>query len=164
MLKNTVMKNIVTILISLFVLNSCSNNSDEPNCPENELASMKINGEEMQFAVSGWGINIDNDGIGHTLKIQLTAGVVSPQQNSYSVTLKMPYKKVGNNIIEGIYYLRVQNATSVEGNFIQAEVQSKVTVNKNSCISATFSGNTIIDGNEVTISDGIIQHVYDDPF
>jgi hypothetical protein len=157
-------KYVVLILMSLFFLNSCSSDSDGQNCPENEIASMKINGEEKQFVVSGWGINLDNDGTGHTLEIQLSSGVFFPQQDSYSITLKMPYRKVGNNIIEGIYYLRVQNTTSSEGNFIQTGLQSKVTVNRNSCISATFSGSAIINGNEVTISDGIIQHVYADPF
>ena len=157
-------KHISIIVISLLVLNACSNDSDEQNCPENEVASMKINGEEMDFHVSGWGINLDNDGTGHTLEVQLTAGEFSTQQDSYSVTLKLPYKKVGNNIIEDIYYLRVQGAASDEGDFLQNELQSKVTVNRNTCISATFSGSAIIDGNEVIISDGIIKHVYADPF
>lgn len=125
---------------------------------------MKINGEEKQFSVSGWGINLDNDGTGHTLEVQLTSGVISPQQNSYSVTLIMPYRKTGNNIIEDLHYLRVDGATAIEGNFTQAGLQSKVTVNRNTCISTTFSGSATFDGNEVTITDGIIQHVYADPF
>ncbi|MWB96222.1 hypothetical protein GON26_17810 [Flavobacterium sp. GA093] len=161
------MKNIkylLLILTSLFILNSCSNDSDEQNCPENEIATMKINGEEKQFVVSGWGINLDNDGTGHTLDIQLTVGVFSPQQDSYSVTLKMPYKKVGDNIMEEINYLRVEGTTSTEGDFLQSELQSKVTVNKNNCISATFSGTAILEGNEVTISDGNLQHIYAEPF
>ena len=161
------MKNIKYLLLivtSLFLLNSCSNDSDEQNCPENEIATMKINGEEKQFVVSGWGINLDNDGTGHTLDIQLTVGVFSPQQDSYSITLKMPYKKVGNNIIEEINYLRVEGTTAIEGDFLQSELQSKVTVNKNTCISATFSGTAILEGNEVTISDGNLQHIYAEPF
>ncbi len=158
------LKYAVIILTSLLLLNSCSEDSDEQQCPQNEIVSMKINGEEMQFQVSSWGIDFDNDGTGYTLELQLTSGIFYPQQASYSITLRLPYKKIGNNILKEINYLRVQDTISTEGNFIQAELQSKIYVNKNSCISATFSGCTTIDGNEIVISDGIIKHVYYSPF
>ena len=89
---------------------------------------------------------------------------ITPQQDTYAITLKMPYKKVGKNVIESINYFRVADMTSYEGNFTQAELQSKVSVNKNTCISATFSGSATINGNVITITDGVIKHVYLDPF
>lgn len=156
-------KYIVLILTSLFI-NSCSQDSDEQNCPQNEIISMKINGEEMQFVVSGWGIDLDSDGKGHTLQIDLTSGVFYPQQNSYAISLKLPYKKTGNNIVKEITYLRIENTNEAEGSFTKEKLQTKVTVNKNSCFRATFSGSTIINGNQIVITDGILDLVYDNPF
>ena len=121
---------------------------------------MKINGVEKQFAVYGWSYFMDNDSSGHTLEMQLSSETLTPQQDTYAITLKMPYKKVGKNVIESINYFRVADMTSYEGNFTQAELQSKVTVSKNTCISATFSGSATINGNVVTITDGVIKHVY----
>ncbi len=160
------MKNIqfsLLVFISLFILNSCSND-DEPSCPQTENISMKINGEIKQFEVNGWGIDLDNDNSGHTLTLWLETGVFNPQQDSFAITLKLPYKKTGNNIIEEFNYFSAQNATTHQGNFVQGELQSTVTVNKSTCFSATFSGRAIIDGNEIIITEGIINHVYDDPF
>jgi hypothetical protein len=96
--------------------------------------------------------------------LQIVAGVFSPSQDSYSISLKLPYKKTGNNIIEEFYYFRVQNTTALEAYFVPGEFQSNVTVNTKNCISLTFSGSAIIDGNEIFISEGIINHVYSDPF
>lgn len=160
-------KHFVIILINLILLNSCAkdseDNRDQP-CPKNEIVSMKINGEVRQFEVIGRGIDLDNAGSGHTLHLNLFTGVFSPQQNSYAITLKLPYKGIGNNIIKEIGYLRVHNATSIEGDFLQGQLQSEVKVNSNTCFSATFSGSAIINGNEIIISEGIINHIYDDPF
>ncbi len=161
------MKNIkcsLTIFISLLILSSCSKENDTQSCPESEIISMKINGEVKQFEVSGWGIDLDNDNTGHTLMLQLFNGVIYPQQDSYDITLKLPYKKTGTNIIEEFNYFRVQNVSSAEGNFVLGEFNSRVTVNKNTCFSATFSGRAIIDGNEIIITEGIINHVYSEPF
>lgn len=157
-------KYLLLIIISISLLNSCSKNDDETSCPETENVSMKINGEQKQFVVTGWGIDLDNDGSGYTLSLWIDNGVINPQQDSYSIVLKLPYKKRGNNIIEEFNYTRIQNATSFSGDFVQGELESKVSVNKNSCFSATFSGNLIIDGNQVIITDGVFNHTYDEPF
>ncbi|MGL2964158.1 hypothetical protein ACSVH2_10105 [Flavobacterium sp. RSB2_4_14] len=149
---------------SLTIFSSCSKDNDTQTCPESEIISMKINGELRQFQIIGWGIDLENDNSGYTLTLQIFSGVFSPQQDSYDITLKLPYKKTGTNIMEEFHYFRVQNGSSSEGDFVQGELQSKVTVNKNTCFSATFSGRAIIDGNEVTITEGIINHVYSDPF
>ncbi len=154
----------LTIFISLLLLTSCSKENDAQSCPESEIISMKINGELKQFEISGWGIDINNDNSGHTLTLQIFDGVIYPQQDSYDITLKLPYKKTGTNIIKEFNYFRVQNQSSAEGNFVLEEFNSKVTVNKNTCFRATFSGRATIDGNEIIITEGIIDHVYSDPF
>ena len=155
---------LLTIFTCLFIFNSCSKDDEESKCPEIENISMKINGELKQFQIIGWGIDLNNDGSGHTLSLQIFTGVFNPQQNSYDITLKLPYKKTGSNIIEEFNYFRVQNGTSSTVNFVSGEFQSKVTVNKNTCFSGTFSGHAIIDGNEIVITEGILNHVYADPF
>lgn len=150
--------------MSLLLLTACSDD-DTQSCPETEIVSMKINGELMQFDVNGRGIDLDSDGSGHTLSLKLSTGVFQPQQNSYAITLKLPYKATGANIIEEFDYFRVQNATSSEIDFVsQGELESSIRVNINSCFSATFSGSAIVNGNEIIITDGIIKHAYDDPF
>ncbi|MBU2929913.1 hypothetical protein [Winogradskyella psychrotolerans] len=150
--------------ISFIILNSCSNDDDAVSCPQTENATMTINGEVMDFQILGRGIDLDNDGSGHTLSLNLASGFYTPQQDTYAVTLKLPYKKTGTDIIEEFNYLRVQNGSSAEGDFVQSELISNVTVNKNTCFSATFSGSAIIGGNEVVITEGSINHTYSDPF
>lgn len=161
------MKNIICLLLILpnfFILSSCSEDDETETCPQTENISMKINGELKQFEISGWGIDLNNNKPGHTLSIQIFNGVINPRQDSYSITLKLPYKKTGTNSIEELNYFRVQNASSYEGNLVLGQLQSEVTVNKNTCFSATFSGRAIIDGNEIIITEGIINHIYKDPF
>ncbi|PKD17304.1 hypothetical protein APR41_18575 [Salegentibacter salinarum] len=155
------------IFVSLPILNCCSDDDDDDSqtCPQTEIASMKINGELKQFDVNRWGINIDNDGTGHTLALGLMTGVFQPQQDTYAITIKLPYKQTGNNIIEEFIYLRVQNGTSSEIDFVaQGEIESNVLVNTNSCFSVTFSGSVMLNGNEIIIEDGIVEHIYDEPF
>ena len=118
----------------------------------------------MEFQIFGRGIDLDSDGSGHTLSLYMSYGVYSPQQNTHAITLKLPYKKTGSDIVEEFNYLRVQNASSAEGDFVQSELLSNVTVNKNTCFSATFSGSAIIGGDDVIITEGVINHVYSDPF
>jgi hypothetical protein len=160
-------RHLLIVFTSFLLLNSCSDdddNDDVQTCPQTEIASMKINSELKQFEINGRGIDSDNDGSGHTLSVFLLTGVFQPQQDSYAVTIKLPYKKTGTNIIEEFNYFRVQNGTSAEGDFVQGEFESTVTVNTNSCFSASFSGRAIIDGNEIVITEGIVEHVYDQPF
>lgn len=155
---------LLIVFISLFILNSCSGDDDSPSCPTTENISMKINGELKQFTISGWGIDLDNDGSGHTLSLWIYNGVFNPQQDTYQIILKLPYKKTGSNVIEEFYYSRTQNGSSSEVDFVTGEFQSKVTINKNTCVSATFSGNVVLDGNEIVITEGVFNHVYSEPF
>lgn len=156
---------LLIILASLLIFNSCSNDDDSPTCTENEIASIEINNDLKQFQVYGWGIDLDNDGTGHTLGLWLMTGVLQPQQDTYAITIKLPYKQTGRNIIEEFIYFRVQNGTSSEIDVVaRGTFESNVTVNTNSCYSATFSGSVILNGNEITIENGIVEHIYDDPF
>ncbi|MBW8241586.1 hypothetical protein K1F50_02155 [Muricauda oceani] len=156
---------LLMFFVSLPLLNSCSDDDSQQPCPETEIASMEINDELKQFDINGRGIDIDNDGTGHTLSLWLMTGVLQPQQDTYAITIKLPYKQTGINIIEEFNYFRVQNGTSSEIDFIaQGKLESNVKVNTNSCFSATFSGSVVLNGNEIIITEGIVEHVYDDPF
>ena len=156
-------KNFVIILISISQLSSCSKDSGTPNSSQNEIMSMKINGQAKQFQFAGRGLSFYNGEYG-TLRIDLFTGVLSPQQDSYAITLELPYKGIGNNIIKEIRYFRVKDATSIGGDFVQGQLQSNVKENTELRFSATFSGSTVIDGNKISITEGIINHVYEDPF
>ncbi|TXE15124.1 hypothetical protein FUA26_01045 [Seonamhaeicola algicola] len=159
-------KILLLVLIGLILINSCSSDDDNNNtCPQSEIISMKINGELKQFEVNGWGIDLDYDDSGHTLSLWLFSGKFQPQQDSYAITLKLPYKKTDTNIIEEFNYFRVQKGTSAESDFVvEGKLESNVLVNTNSCFSATFSGNAIVNGNEIVITDGIVKHIYNEPF
>ncbi|MDT0689159.1 hypothetical protein RM549_05145 [Salegentibacter sp. F188] len=160
------MKNIGLLFIifnGILILNSCSEDDAQP-CPQTEVISMQINGQVKQFHIDGNGIDLDRDGSGHTLSLWLSTGVFQPQQDSYAITIKLPYKKTGTNIIEKFNYFRVQNGSSAESDFVEGELQSEVIINTNSCFSATFSGRTIVDGNEIVITEGTITHIYNEPF
>jgi len=152
------------IFVSLLILNCCSDDDDSQTCPQTEIASMEINDELKQFDINGRGIDLDNDGTGHTLSLWLMTGVTQPQQDTYAITIKLPYKQTGQNIIEEFNYFRVQNGTSEIDFVAQGELESNVIVNTNSCFSATFSGSALLNGNEIIIEDGIVEHVYDEPF
>ena len=160
------MKNIQYLFIifnALLILNSCSEDDKAELCPQNEVITMQINGEVEEFDISGRGIELDTDGSGHTLVLYLFTGVFHPQQDSYAITVKLPYRRTGTNIIEEFSYFRVQNGISEESDFVEGELESEVIINTNSCFRATFSGRSIVDGNEIIISEGIINHIYDEP-
>ncbi len=160
------MKNINSfflLCIGLLFFN-CSEDDTQVPCPQTETISMQINGETKEFTVYGRGIDLDNDGSGHTLGLWLSSGVFASPQDTYTIILKLPYKKTGANIVEEFTYIRAQNGSSAEGNFVEAELESNVTVNTNTCFSATFSGRATIGGNEIIITEGNLSHIYNDPF
>lgn len=156
----------VMFLTCLLLLYSCSKDaeSEAPSCPQTENISMRINGEEKQFEIQGWGISLDNDGTGHTLELLIVSGVYYPSQDSYAISIELPYKKTGDNLIEEFNYFRVKDTTSARGDFDPGNLQSSVNINSNTCISLSFSGTAIIDGKKIIISEGVIEHVYRDAF
>ena len=156
-------KHFTILLLAFIVLNSCSKD-DSPSCPKIEKISMKINGEYKQFFYSGRGIDLNSNGQGYTLFISFYSGTSSSPENSYQITIKLPYKKTGKNTIAEFDYFRVENLNYYQGDVAEQQLVSKVTVNKNTCFSATFSGSAILDGNEVNITEGVVDVIYDDPF
>ncbi|MEM0543317.1 hypothetical protein WFZ85_11880 [Flavobacterium sp. j3] len=98
------------------------------------------------------------------MTLHLVTGVYTPQQDTYDIILELPYKKTGTNVVEAFKYFRVANGNSFQGDFALSELETKVTVNTNTCFSATFSGRATIGNSEVIITEGIIMHVYTDPF
>ena len=92
------MKNVqyyVMLFTYLLLLNSCSKDTqaEAPSCPQTENISMKINGEEKQFEIQGWGISLNKEGTGHTLHLIVVSEVFSPSQDSYSISINCPIKK-----------------------------------------------------------------------
>ena len=152
------------LFINLFMLTACSKDDETERCPQTEIISMEINGEVKEFEVNGRGIDLDSDGSGHTLSLWLYTADTQTQEDSYAIIIKLPYKKTGTNIIEMFNYLHFQDGSYQDIDFVQEAFQNTVTVNTNSCFSATFSGHTVVDGNEIIITEGMINYVYDEAF
>ena len=159
------LRNLFILFISIIALNSCSKEDNPPPCPVKNSISLKVNGEFIPFVSSGRDITLDLDGSGHTLTLWFESITPNPQeQPSYSIILKLPFKKDGTNVLEEFYFSRIENTTYTQGFFDIEELQSEVFVNRNTCFIAKFSGTTIIDGTEIAITDGIINLIYDEPF
>ena len=159
------LRNLFILFISIIALNSCSKEDNPPPCPIRESISIKVNGEFIPFISGGRGIDLDNDGSGHTLTLWFDSITLNPQDEpSYSIILKLPFKKDGTNVLEEFYFSRIENTTYTQGFFDIEELQSEVFVNRNTCFITKFSGTTIIEGTEIAITDGIINLIYDEPF
>ena len=156
---------LLIMFIALISLNSCSNDDDNYPCPEVNNATMVINGESREFQVFGRGIDIN--GPGYTLSFWLSSIESESEQDSYSIVIKLPYQRTGTDIIERFGYIRRHKSTRTEeaGDVVaQGELESRVYVNRNTCFSATFSGNITQNGTELVITEGSIEQIYDEPF
>jgi len=157
-------KHFVLFLSALLFISSCADDDDKMSCPAVVKVSAKVNGETVVFQALGRAIDFIGNGDGHTLTLHLISGVYSPQQDSYDIQIMLPYKKTGKNVVEGIRYFRVQNQTSTQILLSQSQIQSKVRINRNTCVSLEFSGTGSVDGTSVTISDGLLEYTYEEPF
>lgn len=155
---------LLLLFLSPLVLNSCSKESAPPACPEVPSLSMKINGEEKEFVVQGRGIEPNADGTGHILHLILVNGKYYPTQDTHTLSIKLPYKEIGNNIFTEFDYHRAAGGSSAVASFIPGNLQNSVHTNTNTCVSMTFSGSATMDGSELVISEGIVDHVYENPF
>ncbi len=154
---------ILIVFFSLFILISCSEEEKMPNCSLVEKISMKINGELKEFEYRGRGIVLIKEGT-YILDFSISAGVFNPIQDSYGLYLELPYKKTGTDLIQKFSYSRIKDTDSIDVDFIQdGELESEITVNTNSCLGIKFSGRVMINNQEVIITDGVINHIYDEP-
>ena len=155
----------IHLIATFFIITTigCSNEATNQNCPDSDYIVAKVNGENLVFSVTGRSIDLNNEG-GHTLKIFLGSGVHYPVQDSYDITIQLRYKKTGSNVIDKIIYQRVGDGLNISTELDKTQIESRITVNKNTCFSGTFSGSTTVDGNAISIIDGVVEHNYEEPF
>lgn len=149
------------LIILLITFNACSSDDDNvPVCYDTNPV-ITINGQVQAFQAIGRGIDIRP--IGYELSINLDRRHNMPYREQ-SVSIKLPYKQTGENIIEAFNYSQYIDDISFSGDFLDGEFQSNVITNTNECIYATFSG-VLSDGNqEITITNGILKYTYQNPF
>ena len=146
------------ILSALVFALSCSGGSSEPNC-EGSGITMKINGETQTFDCNGYGI--DWNGHGHTLTLWFTR-YTAP--NSYqNIYIEMPYRKTGANKFEKLQFGQSGDIEYFEGNFLSGQFESKITSNRTTCVSGTFSGRLSDGSQEIVITEGVLGNQYDEP-
>ncbi len=136
---------------------SCSEDDSPPSCRATEI-SMKINGELHTFTTAGRGIDI----IWETGQYDFDLDFYGDPEDYLS--LNMLYKKTGHNVIDELTLSRFDEAHNGEYSLISDDFDSHVRINRSSCFYATFSGKFMADGEEMTVTDGIISWEYDEPF
>lgn len=148
------------LFISILFL-SCSNDDKSQPCMVTNV-SMLVNGELQTFQALGRGIDLNADG-SYTLQLKFYTSSNDPFREQ-SISLILPYKKTGTNVIDNFIYHQYIDGVSFDGDFLNGTFQSKVITNRKTCFYATFSG-TINDGNqEVIITDGKVSYEYEIPF
>lgn len=160
-MKNKISIISVFLLVFCFVFSSCSDDNSEPPCLETNV-SMVINGELQNFYVLGRGIDLRQNGYELSLSFDRRNNEIPLREQGISIVL--PYKKTGANLIESFYYHQYFDGVSFDGDFIDGEFESEVFVNRNTCFYATFSGKLNNGNQEIVITDGIISVEYDPPF
>ncbi|MGV3696862.1 hypothetical protein [Flavobacterium sp.] len=155
-------KKAVLLILAITCIISCSSSNDDN--PEDAVTSitMKIDGVPHTFQALGRGIDLMEDG---SYKLHLNFGkyVTSPYQEQ-SIVIIMKYKKKGKNVIPEFIYHRYVDGVSFDGNFVEGDFESNVSVNSNKRFKATASGSLTLGGQTVTISELKINYVYEDPF
>lgn len=138
---------------------SCSEDDQAEACRDTEI-SMKINGELHTYHNSGTGIDMIWGTGGH----ELTLWFDRAGSASENMILKMRYKKTGHNVIDALMLDRFDANHTGGYNLINDDFKTYVKINRPTCFYATFSGKFIADGEEMTVTDGIISVTYDEPF
>lgn len=158
-MKKITYKTILTLLI--VCLFSCSNDDDnEQDCMETNV-TMNVNGESQSFQAIGRGIDLRENGYELSLNLDRRSNDPFREQG---ITIILPYKKNGENIIEQFIYHQYIDGISFDGDFLNGEFESNVITNTSKCFSATFSG-VLNDGNqEVIITNGNLSYEYEEPF
>ena len=158
------MKNFLSITLLCIFLSvnfySCSDDDKEIVCSQTNV-TITINDEVKNFQAIGRGIDLRANG--YELQINLYRSESDPFIEE-SISIKLPYKRTGENIIEQFQYNQYMNGVFFSGDFLNGEFQSNVISNTNKCFSATFSGVLSDDNQEVIITDGQITYQYDEPF
>lgn len=153
------MRKIYALLLTTAFFVSCSGDADAPPVDPVESISMKVNGVTRTFNPQGRGINLQANG---TYKLDLQMYTNDSESEPGYITLEMRYKKKGTNVIEEFHCFA--NPNGMDANLVGPNFQNKVTVNSRKQFTATFSGSMQNGSEVVTITDGYINFIYDDPF
>jgi hypothetical protein len=160
------MKNIIPFLAFLCVIvigiTSCSDDDKEVPCPQTSISAV-INGVAYTFAEGGRGIDLRQNG--YELRLNFYAGTDANAETVRQFSLVVPFEKTGKNLITELSYLQYDHeGNSISGDFAEQELTSDVLINRKSCFSATFSGKLTDNGQEISITNGKIDYLYDEPF
>jgi hypothetical protein len=162
--RNYILRISFCILPMVFVL-ACSN-SDGTDltalCPSGDEAVMTINGEVYTFDISGTSLNSEETG----QLLELDFWITNPNSGDVLrfIRLTVYLNETGQNVIDKFTYSQNLDGQSLEGDLVEQSFNSTVTVNNEYCFEASFSGSVTVEGILISITNGKISRVYDDPF
>lgn len=139
---------------------ACSNDDTSQKCYVTEV-TMTVNGEHQSFQALGRGIDLRS--WGYELGIWLDRRSFTPLREQ-SISIKLPYKRLGKNIIQSFVYNQYVDNVPFIGDFLLGDFESQVFSNNSKCFYATFSGK-FSDGNqEIEITNGVLKYTYEESF
>lgn len=153
------------ILICLTFVN-CSDDEynfqvNQNSCRDTEV-QMLIDGENYDWTTNTYGWEespSDSDNI--TLFIR---GIAENEEGLVrNITMRLPYKETGSDVIAHIEYSQTGNGEAFEGDSSEMNLESNVITNTANCFFTTFS-TTVTDGNqEIIITNGSLSFDYPEP-
>ncbi|RZK04901.1 MAG: hypothetical protein EOO46_16245 [Flavobacterium sp.] len=144
-----------------FILSSCSDDdAPEIPCSPTKL-TMKVNGEASEQVAGGRGIDWHWTRKIHILHLNFYTDIHTQGLSSLSISL--PFKKTGKNIIEQFGFNEIVDGEFVFRNLIGEDFETEVIINRSTCFYATFSGKFVLNGQEIEITDGIVSYEYEEP-
>ncbi|MGQ2983395.1 hypothetical protein [Flavobacterium sp.] len=153
-----ILRTLLVCIIGSLSLSCSEDDGGTLSCRTAEV-SMKINGELHTYINSGYGIDMIWGTNGHELTLWFDRDGM-PNEN---MILTMRYKKTGHNVIDALSFDHFDENHTGEYNLINENIDTHVKINRHTCFYATFSGTFMAGGEEMTVTDGIISVVYDDP-
>lgn len=152
----------ILLLLFMFILASCSGNDDNESaiCIPTSM-SMIINGESVEYNVSGTGIDWDWSRQKHILdqSFYYSSSSLGESTISYSV----PHKLKGKNVFETFVFRTYLNGSYIEINLLNEDFESEVITNSNTCLYAVFSGKFTLNNQEIIITEGKASFIFENP-
>src|SRR6187402_1832657 len=145
----------------LTIFLSCSHSKDENQTCLPTKITMVVNGVPQTWNAGGRGIDLTP--IGYKLSINLDRSIAEPYSQQ-GVSIILPYKVTGANVIKSFHYLQYDHDQSFEGDFVDGQFKSYVISNTQNCLLATFSGKLNDGDQEIVITNGSVSYLYETPF
>ena len=153
----------VVKLLAVFImltLQSCSKEENNTVCQETSIG-VNVNGKYIEFNQAGRGLDLRS--YGYELLL-VFSNYNQTTKDRHGISMIVPYKKQGENIITKFHFSQSLNSESFSGDYVQGEFHSNVIANNGHCFQATFYGK-LSDGNrEIVLSGGNISVTYKVPF